>query len=136
MLTLISLAREKLRLQQISDDAGIVQRRADRAVLGEVEALGERQKPGDRRPGFVGEPADGIEPLARREHAVGQVERRHDDRHAAPHHDVGGFRIDEDVELRRRRDVADLEIGAAHHHDLADMLGDVRRLDQRHGDVR
>jgi hypothetical protein len=66
---------------------------------------------------------------------VGHVERGHGDRDATPEHHVGGLRIDIDVELGRRRDVADLEIGAAHHDDLLDARRDLWRLDQGHGDV-
>jgi hypothetical protein len=41
--------------------------------------------------------------------------------------DLRGFRIDIDVEFGRRRDVAALEIAAAHQHDLLNPLNDVRR---------
>ena len=40
-----------------------------------------------------------------------------------------------DIELGRRRDVADLEIGAAHHDDPAEALGNGRLLDEGHGNI-
>ncbi len=53
----------------------------------------------------------------------------HGDRHARTQHDIGGVRIDIDVEFGGGRDVAHLEIAAAHHHDLLDARDDARLLD-------
>ena len=65
------------------------------------------------------ERAEGRRALRRGQRLVGDVERHHDDRHAGLQHDVGGVRVDIDVELGRRRDIAALEEAAAHQHDLA-----------------
>ncbi|AIJ70102.1 hypothetical protein DK67_2038 [Brucella suis bv. 3 str. 686] len=45
------------------------------------------------------------------------------------------MRIDIDVEFRRWRDVAALEIAAAHQHDFLDAPGNLRLADQRGSDV-
>ena len=63
-----------------------------------------------------------FDPALEGQHLVGDIERHHDDRHAGFHHDVGGFRIDIDVEFGSRRDVAALEKAAAHHHEFLDTL--------------
>ena len=105
------------------------------AVFLEVETLGEVEHLRDGLAGLVAEAGECLDALGEAEHAVGHVERHHGDRHAAPQHHVRGLGVDIDVELGGRGDVADLEIGAAHHHDLADVRRDVRRLDHRHGDI-
>ncbi len=109
--------------------------RAFAAVLLEVEMLGEADHVRHRLAGLVADGGERLDAVGEAEHAVGHVERDHGDRHAAPQHDVGGLGIDIDVELGSRGDVADLEIGARHHHDLADPRRDVGSLDQRHADV-
>ncbi len=64
------------------------------------------------------------------------VARQHDDRHAAAEHRVCRLRIDIDVELGGRRDVAALEERAAHQHDFAQRAANLWRFDQRGRDVR
>ena len=74
--------------------------------------------------------AHAVEPLPGAEHFVGHVERQHGDGRAALEHDVRRLGVDVHVELRRRGDIAALEISARHHHDAADPRRDVGRLHQ------
>ena len=66
---------------------------------------------------------------------MGDVERDHRDRDAAVEDDRRGVRVDMDVEFGGRRHIAELEASAAHDHQFADPAGNLRRLDERHGDV-
>ncbi|ENN86355.1 hypothetical protein RHSP_20179 [Rhizobium freirei PRF 81] len=128
-------ALEELRLEEIGDNRGIVQRAAVRTVLLDIEALEELQHfdhgLGRRR-------ADGRhagDAILAGQQLVGDIERHHDDRHARAEHDIGRFRVDIDVEFRGRRDVAALEEAAAHHDEFAHAPDDIRRLLEGHCDI-
>ena len=127
--------REKRGRDQVGDHAGIVQRRAGRAVFLLVETLEEVGPFGHRAADRRAEGAERLDPLARGQRLVGQVERHHGQGHAGTEHDVGRLGIDIDVELGRGGDVADLEIGAAHQHDLGDTRHDVGGAGEGGGDV-
>ncbi|MCY1286872.1 hypothetical protein D9M70_358510 [compost metagenome] len=126
---------EKLGAQQIGDDRRVVQRAAIGAVFLDVEAFEEFEHlgHGDRR--AAADVADLLHPRLVGEHAMGDVERHHHDRNARAEDDIGGFRIDIDVELGRRRDVAAFEEAAAHHHQFLHPRRNLRRLLERERDV-
>ena len=126
---------EQVRPEEIGDDAGIVQRRAARGVFIYVEPLGEGEHLVDRLADTIADRRNAVESRPGRKNAVSDIKRDHGDLDAAAENDVGRLGIDEDVELGRRCDVADLEIAAAHHDDLGDAAGGRGRLDQGHGDV-
>ena len=112
-----------------------MQRATVPAVFPLVEALEEFQHLGGGDAGPVPQLAEGGDARAARQHGVAQVERHHGDRHPRAENDVGGVRIDIDVEFGRRRGVAALEEAAAHQHDFPDARGDVGRAGERGGDV-
>ena len=61
---------------------------------------------------------------------MGQIQRYHYHWCAAVHDQVGGFRIDVDVELGRWRGVAAFEQATAHEHDFAQARADFGRPTQ------
>ena len=111
-----------------------MQRRSGPAVFLKIEVLREREHVGDRGAGPIAERPQALDVGLGHENLVGQIEG-HRDRDPAAQDHVGSLRVDVDIELGRRADVAHLEIGAAHHHDLPDTLGDAGRLHERHRDV-
>ncbi|EGE55816.1 hypothetical protein RHECNPAF_850054 [Rhizobium etli CNPAF512] len=128
-------AVEKLRLQQIGDHRRIVQRPAVGAVFLDIEAFEEFQHLDHRLGWRRTDLGHALHPVLAGQQLMRHVERHHHDRHARAEDDVGGLRIDIDVELGRRRDVAALEEAAAHHHQFADARDDVGRLLEGHADI-
>ncbi len=63
------------------------------------------------------------------------IQRHDDDRNAGFEHDISGFRVDVNVELCSRGDVADLKVRAAHQHDLLHARDDVRRARKGGGNI-
>ena len=64
-----------------------------------------------------------------------RVERDHRDRDPAVKDDCRGVRVDMHIEFGCGRRIAELEARPTHHHQFADLGGDLRRLRQRQGNV-
>jgi hypothetical protein len=63
--------------------------------------------------------------LGRGHRLVRHVQPEHDDRHALAEHQRRGVRVDVEVELGGRRDVAEIA-RAAHQHDAVDLRREMR----------
>ena len=126
-------ALEEAGRQQVGDHAGVVHGRA--VVIG-LDVLGavEVEHPADRRRRRAAERADRLQPGWSRDRLVGHVEPDHGERHARLEHHVRGVGVGVDVELGRRRDVAEAE-RAPHGDDLAHVGEDARVLDDGERDV-
>ena len=114
--------------------AGVVHRRVVEALLvfvGVTEEL-EQFAHESRRRGVDGRDRRGD--LGRRERLMRQVEADHGERPRLVEDDVRGLRVDHDVELARRRPVADVD-PAAHQHHLLDPGCDARLFAHGQRDV-
>ena len=112
-----------------------MQRPAITAVFLHVIALKELQPLGADAADLGAHGAEPLHPRAGCQHLVGHIQGHHHQGHARFEHDVRGFRVNVNVELCRRCDIAHLEIGPAHQHDLLHAADDIGRLFKRHRDV-
>ena len=128
-------ALEQLWLQQPGDDAGVMQRRPFRAVFFHIKALEEIGQLGDNRAHPSTHLAKGPDPRPCGQRLMRHIQRHHHDLDPGFQHDIGGFGIHMDVEFGRRRDVAHLEIGAAHQHDPLHAAHDIGGACESGGDI-
>ena len=112
-----------------------MQRRAVAAVFLHVEALKEIRPFRHHAPGFGAKRAKRLDTGAVGQRLVRHIQRHHHKRYAGFEHDISGFRIDVNVEFGRGGDVAHLEIGAAHQHDLLHPGHDIGGLQKGRGDI-
>ena len=115
-------AFEQRRGEEIGGHGRVVERTAGPSILGAVEALVPLQQVieggSHRRPCSP----QGLQPLVGDQHLVGAVQRDHGDGRAA-REDLGCcLRVDVEIELGGRGDVASLRHGSAHQHDTGEML--------------
>ena len=104
-----------------------MQRRALGPVFRHVKALKEI-RPIRSRPAHPGaQSAKRRDPWLGGQRLVRHIQRHHHQIHAGAEHQIRRLRIDIDVELGGGRDVAALEIPAAHQHHLAHPANDVGR---------
>ena len=96
------LGLEQGRVQQVGDDAGVVQRAGLQTFVEGLAAIEELEHAGDGAADRRADAADALDALARRQHLARQVERHEHDGRAALEHHMGGMRIGVDVELGGR----------------------------------
>src|ERR1700730_3954426 len=116
------------RAQQIRNDRRIVEGPPARTGLGAAVLFKSSQQLGDGRATAIAEGAQRLEARLRAKQLMRDFERDHRDWNAAVEYDCRGMRVDMDVELGRRRHVADLETRPTHHHHFADPGSNLRRL--------
>ena len=113
-----------------------MERRALAAVFFPVEALEEIGPFRHHAPHLRAKRAERVDPRTRGQRLVRDIKWHDRQFHAGFHYDISRFRIDVDVEFSRRGDVAHLEIGPAHQHDLGDSIDDIGRLPEGGADIR
>jgi hypothetical protein len=129
------LAAHELGIDDPGDRHGIVQRRRREPPDVAVAVAKEHQQPHD---GLGQRCPEAVQPLQHRlcrQRLVRHVEPAHRDREPAREHDVGRFGVHVDVELGERLHVPHTG-RAAHQHDLAHTLRQVRIGPEQEGDVR
>ncbi|MCY1454275.1 hypothetical protein D9M71_713270 [compost metagenome] len=76
-----------------------------------------------------------FQPRLAGQHLVGDIQRQVSQLDPAFEHHFGSVGIGEQVELGHRRDIAAIEVGAAHDDHFLDAVDDLWRLDQRQSQV-
>ena len=103
-----------------------MQRTAARLVFFNVKAFEKLQHFGNDNATAVANSPDCSNPCPGRQYLMRDIQRHHDDGNTTFEDDFRCVWVNEDIELRRGRDVAALETAAAHQDDFSNFPRDIR----------